>query len=248
MLADWNGDMDRHSPEPLIFSEWMRMLTRRLAADELGPLIADVEGSNPLFVERVFRDIDGAAVWCDVDKTPEAETCPEIAALALDDALTSLIRDYGPNIEGWRWGAAHLAVQRHTPLGHFGLLAAIFNIENETSGGDHTLLRGRSTGRAPDPFRNIHAAGLRMVADFADPDGSQMIIATGQSGHPFSRWYDNLADLWARGDTIPMSMSDEDARLGTPVQVQARDSRSNPACRSLIRSPVSSSPTWTRMS
>jgi penicillin amidase len=214
MLANWNGDMDQHSPEPLIFAEWMRMLTRRLAADELGPLIVDVEGSRPLFVERVFRDIDGAAVWCDVDKTPEVETCPQIAALALDDALESLVRDYGANIEGWRWGAAHVAVQRHTPLGYFTLLGPIFNIENETSGGDHTLLRGMSSGRLPHPFRNIHAAGLRMVADFADPDGSLMIISTGQSGHPFSRWYDHLADVWARGDMIPMSMSDEDAAAG----------------------------------
>jgi len=214
MLARWNGDMDQHSPEPLIFSEWMRMLTRRLAADELGPILAEIEGEQPYFVERVFRDVDGAGVWCDVDKTPETEGCPEMAALALDDALASLSDDYGSNIEGWRWGAAHTAVHRHTPLGFFSALAPFFNITNETSGGNFTLLRGLSTGRGPDPFRNVHAAGLRVVYDFADPDGSLMIIATGQSGHPFSRWYDHLAALWARGDMIPMSMSDENAAAG----------------------------------
>ncbi|MGR3715205.1 MAG: penicillin acylase family protein [Thermohalobaculum sp.] len=214
MLARWNGDMDRHSPEPLIFSEWMRMLTRRLAADELGPLLGDVEGPRPLFVERVFRDIDGAGSWCDVNKTPEIEGCPEMAALALDDALASLARDYGANIEGWRWGAAHVAVHKHTPLGLFGALAPFFNISNETSGGDFTLLRGRSPGRGAKPFRNVHAAGLRVVYDFADPDGSVMMIATGQSGHPFSRWYDHLTGLWARGDMIPMSMNDADAAAG----------------------------------
>ena len=50
--------------------------------------------------------------------------------------------------------------------------------------------------------------------DFADLDRSLMIISTGQSGHPFSRFYDQLAGLWARGDMIPMSMSDEDAMAG----------------------------------
>lgn len=214
MLAKWNGDMDKNSPEPLIFSEWMRMLTRRLAADELGPLMDDVEGPRPLFVERVFRDIDGAGSWCDVNKTPETEGCPEIAALALDDALASLAREYGANIEGWRWGAAHVAVQKHTPLGFFGALAPFFNIENETSGGNFTLLRGQSAGRGPTPFANIHAAGLRVVYDFADLDGSLMMISTGQSGHPFSRFYDNLAGPWARGGMIPMSMSDQDAAAG----------------------------------
>ena len=214
MLASWNGDMNQHSPEPLIFAEWMRMLTRRLAADELGLLLDDVEGPRPLFVERVFRDIDGAGSWCDVNKTPEIEGCPEMAALALDDALVSLARKYGGNVEGWRWGAAHVAVHTHTPLGLINAMAPFFNIENETSGGNFTLLRGLSAGRDPAPFNNIHAAGLRVVYDFADLDGSVMMIATGQSGHPFSRYYDHLAGLWARGDMIPMSMSDEDAAAG----------------------------------
>ncbi|HUS54149.1 MAG TPA: penicillin acylase family protein, partial [Thermohalobaculum sp.] len=214
MLARWNGDMNQHNPEPLIFSEWMRMMTRRLAADELGPLLDDVEGPRPLFVERVFRNIDGAGSWCDVDKTPEIEGCPEMAALALDDALASLARKYGANVAGWRWGAAHVAVHKHTPLGFVNALAPFFNIENETSGGNFTLLRGQSTGRDPDPFANVHAAGLRVVYDFADLDGSVMMIATGQSGHPFSRYYDHLAGPWARGDMIPMSMSDDDAAAG----------------------------------
>ena len=214
MLANWNGEMDRHQPEPLIFSEWLRALTRRLAADELGALFDEFDGSRPLFVERVFRDVDGAAVWCDVDKTPEAESCTEMASEALDDALASLAREHGDNVEGWRWGEAHVAVHRHTPFGYLGPLGMLFNIEHETSGGDETLLRGQTTGRGEHPFRNVHAAGLRVVYDFADLDRSLMIIATGQSGHPFSRFYDHLAGLWARGDMIPMSMIDEDAMAG----------------------------------
>ena len=39
-LADWNGEMSEHAPEPLIYSAWMRSLKRRLAQDELGPLLA----------------------------------------------------------------------------------------------------------------------------------------------------------------------------------------------------------------
>ncbi|MEO1494254.1 MAG: penicillin acylase family protein [Pseudomonadota bacterium] len=214
MLAGWNGEMDRHGPEPLIFAEWTRMLTARLAADELGPLFREFEGPRPLFIERVYRDIDGAAIWCDVDKTPETETCAEIASIALDDALANLTREYGSNVEGWRWGTAHIAVHRHTPFGYFGPLGLLFNIENETSGGNYTLLRGQTLGRGDTPFRNVHAAGLRVVYDFADLDASQMIISTGQSGHPFSRLYDHLAEPWARGEMIPMSMREEDARAG----------------------------------
>ena len=214
LLADWTGVMDQHGPEPLLFQEWMRALTRRLAADELGPLFDDFQGARPLFVERVFRDIDGAAIWCDVDKTPEKETCKQAASAALDDALARLSRDYGDNVLAWRWGEEHVAVHRHMPFGYLEPWGILFNIEHETAGGDYTLLRGLTPGHGDKPFRNVHAAGLRVVYDFADLDRSQMIIATGQSGHPFSQYYDHLSDLWARGDMIPMSMDDDDARAG----------------------------------
>ncbi|MEL6476869.1 MAG: penicillin acylase family protein [Pseudomonadota bacterium] len=214
LLREWTGEMNQHMPEPLIFAEWMRALTRRLVLDELGPLHEEVVGPRPLFVERVFRDIDGASVWCDVNKTPETETCGEIAEAALDDALETLERQYGRQIEAWRWGVAHRAVHRHQPFGFAGPLRFLFNIEHETSGGNFTLMRGLSTGRAPFPFENVHAAGLRVVFDLGDFDRSVMMISTGQSGHPFSQWYDYLAGAWSRGDVIPMSQHDDDAAAG----------------------------------
>ena len=213
-LRDWTGDMSRHGPEPLIFSEWMRRLTRRLALDELGPLYPEIEGMRPLFIERVFRDADGASIWCDVDKTPERETCDRISELALDDALAALTDEFGPKIETWRWGRAHRAVHRHYPLGFMEPLGVVFNIEHETAGGNFTVMRGLSPGRGSTPYENVHASGLRVVYDFADLDRSLWIISTGQSGHPFSRWYGHLADLWAGGEMIPMSMSDRDAHAG----------------------------------
>lgn len=214
LLAGWSGEMDQHGPEPLIFNEWMRALTRRLAQDELGPLFEEMAGVRPLFVERVYRDIDGASIWCDVNKTPEQETCSQAASIALDDALARLARDYGNDPNGWRWGAEHIAVHRHTPFGYISPVSMLFNIQHETSGGDFTLLRGQTRGTGDQPFRNVHAAGMRVVYDFADLDRSLMIMSTGVSGHPFSRWYDHLAESWSRGDMIPMSMSDKDAQAG----------------------------------
>ncbi len=211
-LADWNGAMSEHDPEPLIFSAWMRALTRRLAEDELGPLFAEIVGPRPLFVERVFRDIDGAARWCDVVKTPQRETCSDIARRALDDALTELTQRFGDGPAGWRWGAAHRAVHAHTPFALFPILSLIANIEHESPGGDHTIMAGAMPGRGPDPYANVHSAGFRAVYDFADLDRSVMVIATGQSGHPLSRHYDDLGALWRRGDYAPMSLNPDDAR------------------------------------
>ena len=52
------------------------------------------------------------------------------------------------------------------------------------------------------------------VYDFADPESSVFIIATGQSGHPLSRHYDDLGVLWRRGEYIPMSLDPELAHAG----------------------------------
>ena len=212
LLAEWNGEMNEHMPEPLIFSAWMRALQNRLIRDELGPLADKFAHMEPLFIERVFRNIDNAAQWCDVIQSGKLETCAEIARLALDDALVWLAEKYGSNMEALRWGEAHQALHRHETLGRVPLLSYFVNIYQPTSGGDNTLLRGKTSGADPEPFFNVHAAGYRGVYDFADPDSSVFITATGQSGHFLSRHYDDLGQLWRRGEYIPMSLDLDLAR------------------------------------
>ncbi|WP_306044171.1 penicillin acylase family protein [Nioella sp. MMSF_3534] len=214
LLAAWNGEMNEHLPEPLIYAAWMRALQQRLVQDELGLLASEFQRLEPIFIERVYRDIDGASDWCDVQPSTIEETCTDIARMALDDALQYLTEEYGGNISSWRWGDAHEAVHEHQVLGGTSLFGWAVNIRQSTSGGDNTLNRGRTTAELPTPFRNVHAAGYRGVYDFADPDSSVFITATGQSGHPLSRYYDNLGELWRRGEYIPMSLDPELAAAG----------------------------------
>ena len=206
VLAEWDGNMNEHLPEPLIYAAWVRALQNRLIRDELGPLADSFTHVEPLFIERVFRDIDGAARWCDVMQSAPEESCTDIARMALDDALLGLSERYGPNVESWRWGDAHQATQDHPVLGRMPVLKWFVNIRQSTSGGDHTLDRGLTAGTGPEPFRNVNGAGYRGVYDFADPDSSVFIISTGQSGHPLSRHYDDLSVLWRRGEYVPMSL------------------------------------------
>ncbi len=214
MLAEWNGEMNEHMPEPLIFAAWMRQLQDRLIRDDLGPLAESFRRIDPLFLERVFRDVNGAATWCDVVPSTAAETCTDMARGALDEALVWIEERYGTSLESLRWGDAHVALHDHPVLGTVPVLRWLVNIHQSTSGGDNTLLRGLTSGTEPRPFTNVHGAGYRGVYDFADPDSSVFIISTGQSGHPLSRHYDDLGELWRRGEYIPMSLDPELARAG----------------------------------
>ncbi|KJZ20132.1 penicillin acylase family protein [Loktanella sp. S4079] len=212
LLSAWNGEMNEHLPEPLIYAAWVRAVQQRLIRDELGPLAAEFTHVDPVFIERVFRDIDGAGIWCDVIQSAPVETCTDIARQALDDALLWITETQSTAIEAVRWGDAHVATHDHPVLGQTPILNWIVNIRQSTSGGDNTLQRGKTSGAGPAPFQNVHAAGYRGVYDFADPDSSVFVTATGQSGHPLSRYYDNLGELWRRGEYIPMSLDPALAR------------------------------------
>ncbi len=214
LLAAWNGEMSEHLPEPLIYAAWMRALQARLIEDELGPLAAEYARMEPLFVERVFRDVGGASIWCDVIRSSVTETCAEIARQSLDDALQSLQDAYGAGVETWRWGDAHEARHDHTALGEVPGLGLVVNVRQSSSGGDHTLQRGRTAGDGPAPYANVHAATYRGVYDFADPESSVFVTSTGQSGHPLSRHYDDLGELWRRGEYVPMTLDPALARAG----------------------------------
>lgn len=212
ILAEWDGDMNEHLPEPLIYAAWMRALQNRLIRDELGPLADSITSLQPLFIERVYRNIDGAGRWCDIMQSAPEETCTQVARLALDDALLELSERYGRSVESWRWGDAHQARQDHEVLGAYPVLNWFTNIRQSTSGDDSTLNRGLTAGTGPDPYMNVNGAGYRGVYDFADPDSSVFIISTGQSGHPLSRYYDDMSELWRRGEYVPMSLDPALAR------------------------------------
>ena len=212
LLAKWNGEENEHLPEPLIAEAWLRALQDRLSRDEIGPLADTITHPDPDFIARVYQNTEGASVWCDVIQSAAVESCAEIARVSLDDALLALTEAYGPNIESWRWGDAHEAAHDHAVLGTVPFVRYFVNIRQSTSGGDNTLMRGRTAGTGANPYLNVHGGGYRGVYDFADPESSVFVTATGQSGHPLSRFYDDLSELWRRGEYIPMTLDPDLAR------------------------------------
>ena len=206
LLAEWDGAMNEHLPEPLIYSAWMAALQDRMIRDELGPLTDDIRHLRPSFVEAAFRNTAGAARWCDVVQSAPVEDCATLARQSLDAAILDLTARYGPDVTSWRWGDAHEAVHVNPGLGRLPALGWVMNLVQSTSGGDFTLALAGTDGSGPARWRQVTGAGYRAVYDLADPDSSVFIAATGQSGHPLSRHYDDMAGLWRRGEYLAMSL------------------------------------------
>ncbi|AGT08973.1 penicillin acylase family protein [Paracoccus aminophilus] len=212
LLANWDGSMNEYLPEPLIYSAWMRQLQDRLIRDDLGPMADDFTHLYPDFIERVFRDVNGASAWCDIRQSTATVTCPTIARQALDQAIFDLTARFGPDVRSWRWGDVHRARHVHPALGDLRGLSYVVNLIQPTSGDDSTVARASMRGTGPNPWMNVTGAAYRGVYDLADPDSSVFVISTGQSGHPLSRHYDDMAELWRRGEYVGMSLDPALAR------------------------------------
>jgi penicillin amidase len=216
MLAAWDGTMAVDRPEPLLFNEWYRELTRAVYADELGPeLFAEYRDWRAVFMTNVLTDKDGQSRWCDDVNTPQRETCAMQINVALERAVTALKARYGDDAAKWRWGEVHVAHSRHQPFSKNKWLAPVFDIKVPSPGDSYTVNVGRFRIADEDaPFQSVHAASLRAIYDFADLDRSVFMQSTGQSGNLLSPWYANFAEPWVHGQYLPMSTRRMDAENG----------------------------------
>jgi penicillin amidase len=190
MIAAWDGRADRTRPEPLIFAAWLEQLWHDVLADELGDDFKAFRRPRP---HTLVGILTANRHWCDDVTTPEPESCEQVSARALERAIHTLTERHGSNMAGWRWGDDHRAVFDNPVLSHLPVVGSLTGASIATDGDDFTINRGTYL---PDSFRHIHGAGLRVVYDLADLGNSRFIIATGQSGNPLSRHYDNLLSAW----------------------------------------------------
>ncbi|RAI59133.1 penicillin acylase family protein [Roseicella frigidaeris] len=195
LLLAWDGDLRAERPEGLIFNAWLlRLGELALAA---GGVPADSVTPRAGFLALVLAPDGGGAAWCGGD-------CPALAARALEEAMAPLAAALGPDPAGWRWGERHVARFEHPVLRGLPLLGPLTTLSAAVGGDEWTIARGGLRGRGPDPFADIHGAGLRLVADLADPDRTLAIIATGQSGHPLSAHWGDLLPLWRDGGMVAL--------------------------------------------
>ena len=205
MLGQWNAEMPRDRPEPLILAAWWRELARRIYSDELGDSFQPNWAPRAQFMLNVLADRDGQSRWCDDVGTQAVESCADQLSISLEASLADLGRRFGSEMGAWRWGEAHRARHEHRPLGRQPLLARIFDISVPSAGDTYTVNVGQHTlYDEAAPFASRHAPSLRAIYDLSDPEKSLFIHSGGQSGNRLSPHYKDFTAAWADGENIPM--------------------------------------------
>ena len=202
VLADFDGVMRADSAAPLIFAAWADELVRGV----IGPQLGDATFQS-LYGKRNFHSaLEGILqrddqAWCG-DKG-----CAVQSNAALSRALSRLEKDHGTRPDQWTWGRAHNAISSHKPFGNVPLLAKFFDVRVPTGGDTYTINVGQYWANdAKAPFANRHAASMRTIFDLADPEKSQFIYQTGQSGLVFSKRYRDMSNQWAGLQTRPLQL------------------------------------------
>jgi penicillin amidase len=108
----------------------------------------------------------------------------------------------GSNRQRWTWGAVHVAVADNQVWSKVPLIGGLFEIRKPGDGGPYTLSRNTASFAADTLFESRMGSTYRAIYDLSDLDRSLYMQPTGQSGNPFSGYYRNFADRWARGDYI----------------------------------------------
>ncbi len=194
-LEDWDYTMDADLVAPTIFHTWYRALTRAIYADELGDLFAKAWWDRPLFVLATLdADTHG---WCNDVVSGETLTCAEVSGRALDEAADTLVRIAGSDPSDWIWGDVHAMHLRHPLFGFVPVLDTLTGV-SVPLGGDGYSISATSHRFSPrhETFNTVHGPSLRAVIDFDDPVTGHFVTMPGQSGNPFSPYYDNLVERW----------------------------------------------------
>ncbi len=203
LLTNWNGNMVTGSPEPLIYSTWVKTFIKMLLEDELSSNSLSANMVSPLFLEKVLRNYKDAGTWCDIKHSDKIETCVELSKKSLTKSLRKLKEAYGSDINNWRWGDERRI--NHPSFSVNGILIPKFlqEISSEVSGSEHTL---NSTMFIDISNHKIaKGSSFKMIIDFSSPTKNMFIIPSGQSGHLISRHYDDQTSLWKSGKYIYLS-------------------------------------------
>ncbi len=142
------------------------------------------------------KDSAAAAIYFEWRKAVDLEALdPPAIEAGLARAIEALTSSQGPDESAWRWGRIHRSDFPHPLLSDFDVRSV------ERDGGGGTV---DATG-----------AVYRLVTDFSDLDRSLAIIAPGQSGQPGSPYYDNLLEMWVKGEMFELPYSREAVEKAT---------------------------------
>ncbi len=200
-LKEWDRQVDAR-PVVVLYEAFEDALWRRAFADEMGKELfgkfyewAGAERPAGLYA---ILDDPSSKWFDDIGTTDRRETRDDVYVLAAGDAVDRLEGEFGDQAK-WNWAEMHAVRFTHPVSSAAFPLRWLFDRGPSHVAGDGTTVMRVSYNRLK-PFGAWELPSWRQVLDVGSWDDSQVVLPTGQSGHPLSPHYFDQNELWKHGD------------------------------------------------
>ncbi len=192
VLKTWNLQNNPDLIAPTIFENWIKTFMAMVWDDDFDQDV-NVPMSRPTLDRTTQLIIENPnAKWFDNVRTKSVETLKDMVTISWNAGLDSLTSKHGNMGDAWQWYKVKQTGIRHLIPG----MDALSRL-NIPIGGGASIVNATTTKTGPS---------WRLVVELSKtgkPKGYG-IYPGGQSGNPASTHYDDLVDVWAKGELKPL--------------------------------------------
>jgi len=209
ILKKWNGSNNLKDLAPTIYNKWIYSYLKNTFQDELGEddfkLLLTTNCIKQIFAPQIKNE--NSVWWDNVNTKSKKETRVEILNKSFHEAIKALENQLGKEVNSWTWNRVHTLEHQH-PLGKVPGLKWFFNVGSFEVPGSAEVINNLMFDFT-DMGKYIVKAGpsTRRVIDFSDIENSMSILPTGQSGNPFSKHYNDQAEMYNSGKFRKMKLN-----------------------------------------
>jgi len=218
-MKAWKGDYPLQNISGTVYHRWLYWVQRNTFSDEMG-LERFEDFLSTHMSKRVIAPLveKPESIWWDDINTPEKkESRQDIVQQAFKQAVESLQNDFGPDFKTWTWDKVHIIEHEH-PIGQVAALRSFFNVGPFPIHGTREVINNLSFSYNETGMYKVGAGpSTRRIIDFSDVENSMSILPTGQSGNPFSRHYEDQAEMYVKGEFRKMMMNDAEIKQSESV-------------------------------
>jgi len=216
---DWDGELERKSPEAALYEVWMAQIRKALAerfSKASGAPQVLAGHFDDISPELILRLLGSAGVAPALERKQPAATAfsqlfgddplrarNELLSETLKGAREQLAKQLGPDSKQWQWGKLHVVTFRHS-LDQQPGAKDLLDLGPIARPGDEYTVNATAMG---DSWEQLYGASYREILDLSDWDRSRVINTPGQSGQPGSPHYSDLLPLWDAGRYFPLLYS-----------------------------------------
>ena len=209
VLQTWKATHNLEDIAPTIYNKWIYFYLKATFEDEFG-----VDNFKLLLSTHIIKQVienqskNAASPWWDnINTKNKKETQSDILTQSFKEAVASLEKQLGSDVNQWQWKKVHKVEFQH-PIGKVKLFSRFFNVGPFPIAGTNEVIDNQMFTYCDDAEIMVKGGpSTRRIIDFSDIENSWSVLPTGQSGNPMSKHYDDQAELFVNGKFRKMKLN-----------------------------------------